>query len=94
MVETWHFTAPIQKEPPSTDAAPITAVSNMDVVAILVNYRVKGEIGELPLSTEMVEVIHYCWKRRLVLILGCDANSSHTMYRFDISPKGRILLVE
>jgi hypothetical protein len=53
----------------------------------------KTEIMAEPPPSRNSEVIIYCREKNLVLVLGCDANSHHVMWRSsDASPRGRALL--
>lgn len=78
-----------------------------DLVAVLIRYTVAGEEREVivcsaylpydsptpPPSEELVALIEYCRVKGLGLIVGCDANSHHTIWgSTDINRRGQALL--
>lgn len=78
-----------------------------DLVAVLIRYTIGGVEREVvacsvylpydsptpPPSEEMVALIEYCRVKRLGLLIGCDANSHHTVWgSTDINQRGQALL--
>ncbi|MEZ4720253.1 MAG: endonuclease/exonuclease/phosphatase family protein, partial [Flavobacteriales bacterium] len=85
----------------------ISHLTNRDTVAVGIQYKSGGEVCRLivasvylpydvnqpPPSKELTDIVEYCKVRKLPLIVGCDANSHHTVWgSTDINKRGEHLL--